>query len=176
MAAEITATLMKFDGQILKKISKNVWVRPLASKNYLVIDKAERLAGQDSSEVFLFVELKDNGTTLSSNTVFFAPAKHLKLPKPNIDVAVAKSAEGVTISLQSGELAKNVYLSADNIEGFFTDNYFNLIPGRKVEIAFKVEQAIDSKAFKDALRIMTLVDAFETKKAGLAKAEYRQND
>ncbi len=42
--------------------------------------------------------------------------------------------------------------------------YANMIPGRKTEIEFKAEQAIDSQAFKDALRIMTLVDAFEAKK------------
>jgi beta-mannosidase len=162
VAAEITATLMKFDGQILKEAGKSIWVRPLASKNYLALDKAEWLAGQDSSEVFLFVELKDNGKTLSSNTVFFAPAKKLNLPKPDIDVAVTKSKEGVTISLQSGKLAKNVFLSTDKFAGFFTDNYFNLIPGRKIEIEFKTEQAVDGKTFEDALRITTLVDAFET--------------
>jgi beta-mannosidase len=162
MAAEITATLMKFDGQILKEAGKSIWVRPLASKNYLALDKAEWLAGQDSSEVFLFVELKDNGMTLSGNTVFFAPAKKLNLPKPDIDVAVTKSKEGVTISLQSGKLAKNVFLSTDKFAGFFTDNYFNLIPGRKIEIEFKTEQAVDGKTFEDALRITTLVDAFET--------------
>jgi beta-mannosidase len=160
VAAEITAALMKFDGQLLKEANKNIWVRPLASKNYLVINKAEWLAGQDSSEVFLFVELKGEGKTLSSNTVFFEPAKKLNLPKPDIDVTVAKSREGVTISLQSGKLAKNAFLSADSFEGFFTDNYFNLLPGRKTEIEFKTAQAIDSRAFKDALKIMTLVDAF----------------
>jgi beta-mannosidase len=163
VAAEITVTLMKFDGQILKETNKNIWVRPLASKNYLVINKAEWLAGQDFSETFLLVELQDNGNTLSSNFIFFAPAKNLNLPKPNIDVTMANSGDGVKISLQSNKLAKNVYLAADNIEGFFTDNYFNLIPGRKTEIEFKSEQAIDSTTFKNALRIMTLVDAFEAK-------------
>ncbi|MGH7598175.1 MAG: beta-mannosidase [bacterium] len=171
VAAEITVTLMKFDGQILKAASKNIWVQPLTSKNYLVINKAEWLTGQDSSEIFLLVELKDNENTLSSNTVFFEPAKNLNLPKPNIDIAVAKSRDGVTISLQSDKLAKNVFLSTDTSEGFFTDNYFNLIPGRKIEIEFKTEQAIAGKAFKDALKIVTLVDAFEAKKAGIVAAK-----
>jgi beta-mannosidase len=164
VAAEITATLMKFDGQILKEARKNIWVRPLASENYLVIDKAEWLVGQNSSEVFLFVELQDNGSLLSCNTVFFEPAKNLNLPKPNIDVAVEKSKAGMKISLQSDKFAKNVYLSLDNLEGFFIDNYFNLIPGRKTEIEFKTGKTLDGKARKDALKIMTLVDAFEAKK------------
>jgi beta-mannosidase len=55
-----------------------------------------------------------------------------------------------------------VFLSTDKFAGFFTDNYFNLIPGRKIEIEFKTEQAVDGKTFEDALRITTLVDAFET--------------
>ena len=165
VALEITATLMKFNGEKLKETTNNFWVRPLASHRYLALTKSEWLAGQNTSEIFLFVELKTGGKTLSSNTLFFAPAKDLELPKPSIDIAVSKSKERMKISLQSDTLAKHVYLSTENIEGSFSDNYFYLIPGRKTKIEFRSERAVDSKAFKGALQIMTLVDAFEEKGA-----------
>lgn len=160
VAAEITATLMKFDGVRIKETTENLWVRPLASNKYLALSKSEWIAGRDASEIFLFVELEASGKALSSNTLFFAPAKDLKLQKPNIDITVRKSKKGVKISLQSDVLAKHVYLSTEVSEGFFNDNYFHLIPGRKTEIEFKSKRAVESNKVRKDLRIMTLVDAF----------------
>lgn len=70
------------------------------------------------------------------------------------------------ISLRSDKLAKHVFLSSDEHEGFFTENYFHLLPGQTVEIEFQSEERIELEEFKQNLAVRSLVDAF-TVKAGL---------
>ncbi|MBU0558449.1 MAG: hypothetical protein KKG93_02520 [Bacteroidetes bacterium] len=40
------------------------------------------------------------------------------------------------IKLKSAKLAKNVYLSFNGDDGFFSDNYFNLLPNREIVIVY----------------------------------------
>ena len=53
-----------------------------------------------------------------------------------------------------------MYLSLSKGDGFFSDNYFDLVPGRKVEVEFKPSQPIKLNELRRNLKIRTLVDAF----------------
>ncbi|MBK7476670.1 MAG: hypothetical protein IPI11_11890 [Haliscomenobacter sp.] len=44
------------------------------------------------------------------------------------------------IRLKADRLAKNVYLDFPEAEGFFSDNYFDLLPGETVEVGFTPKQ------------------------------------
>jgi beta-mannosidase len=83
------------------------------------------------------------------------------LPKPEIHFKMTPSKKGIKITLTSNKLARNVYLSTDRYEGFFTYNYFDIIPGRPVEIEFQPNEPINVSKFRQVLKIMSLVDAFE---------------
>jgi beta-mannosidase len=60
--------------------------------------------------------------------------------------------------LISTKYAKDVYLSLENIEGFFSDNYFDLLPGTEKKIIFQTKRQIDD--FSGRLKIMSLVDSY----------------
>lgn len=51
--------------------------------------------------------------------------------------------EGYQISLQSSNLAKNVYLHTE-AAGAFSDNYFDLLPGERKTVLFKTDSILDS--------------------------------
>jgi beta-mannosidase len=51
-------------------------------------------------------------------------------------------------------------LSAPNYTGFFADNYFDLIPGQKVEVNYQTAAAIALSDFRKQLKIRTMADAF----------------
>ena len=69
---------------------------------------------------------------------------------------------GFKIILNTDCLAMNVYLSTSISDGFFSDNYFHLIPGRKKEIKFHTDENIKVTVFHKDLRIQSLVDAFKS--------------
>jgi len=51
-------------------------------------------------------------------------------------------------------------LSAPNYEGFFVDNYLNLIPGKKVEVEFRTRASVTVADFQRHLKARSLADAF----------------
>jgi len=78
---------------------------------------------------------------------------------PNIAVDISQVASGFKIKLTAEKVAKAVYLSGFT-EGFFADNYFDLIPRRAVEVEFKTEKKMSVDEFRRLLKVRSLVDAF----------------
>jgi beta-mannosidase len=159
-AAELVVTLYDFDGHALSENRKTVEVAPLASKTYLSMNADELLRGHDPKAVFLNCELLVGGQPVSSNRVFFRPFKELALPSPHVTTVAAKTRDGFTATLKSDKFARDVYLSAEGLDGFFTDNYFDLIPGREVKVEFRARRPIKLDEFRSRLKARSLADAF----------------
>ena len=66
----------------------------------------------------------------------------------------------IGITLNTDQLAKNIQLSYID-DGFFSDNYFDLIPGEKKNITFTMEDPVSLKYFRKNLSIISLVDSYE---------------
>ena len=66
----------------------------------------------------------------ASSLFYFVKPKDLQLTNPNIQIT---KLDEQTYEIFSDVLAKNVYLSAAE-EVFFSDNYFDILPGQKVLI------------------------------------------
>lgn len=132
--------------------SKLLWEAPLKTV----------LKGKKPEQCVVEIELTDtSGTQVLSRRLFYAvPPKKMKLPKPGLRITeVEKSADGYLISLKTdGNLAKNVYIQTEE-EGFFEDNYFDLLPDERRTILFKTTQVIADP--KKAFRLKSLVEAME---------------
>jgi beta-mannosidase len=97
---------------------------------------------------------------ISSNEYFFQPFKDLLLPPAQINFEVAKNPNGFKVTLTTNKLAKSVYLSAKT-DGFFSDNYFDLLPDKPLEVEFRTRVNVPLDEFRNQLRIRSLRDAFE---------------
>ena len=158
--AKLSIYLFEFNGNSLKSIINDIKIAPLKSDIYFSMKENEILNGFDLSKIFLYCELEENGKIISSNTYLFDLPKNLNFPKPEITTTIATNQNGVMIELESKNFAKCVYLSTDKYDGFFTDNYFDLIPNKKVAIEFKSNSKINLEVFKKDLKIISIVDAF----------------
>jgi beta-mannosidase len=157
---EIHVFLMTFNGQIRQQKTERVVALPNRSQQYVVVGKDKWLREENRAEVFLYVEFKSGQKLLADNTFFFLPAKELSLPAPEITADIAENGDTLVLTLFSFSLAKNVYLRADGVDGFFSDNFFNLLPGQKFAVEFRPKNRIDIRSFKDQLKVTSLVDAF----------------
>jgi beta-mannosidase len=151
---------MDFDGKVLMEKDADVTLAPLASGTYLDFDKAELLAGRDPQCVFLNCELAINGKVVSDNRFYWAPYKDLQLSKAKIDTNVRAVRAGYEITLTASRLARAVYLALDTVDGRFSDNFFDLLPGKSVTIVFKSKRKASLKAVSDGLKVKSLADAF----------------
>jgi beta-mannosidase len=159
-AAQLKMSLLDFEGHTLWNQQREIQVAALDSKSYFSIPVDELLARRDARTVFLLTELMVSGRTVSSNEHFFQPFKNLLLPRPQISMSAIRTQRGFRITLSSDKLARAVYLSSPNYAGFFVDNYFDLVPGRKVEVEFRARAPVNLADFQKRLILRSLADAF----------------
>lgn len=157
--AQMVLSLVDLNGKILNSKQMDLTIEPLQGKSYFTQKANEFLNGADDKNTFLLAELKVNGKTVSQNEFFFKPFKELKVSRPDIKTEISPTKNGFRISLSTNSLAKSVYLSGF-AEGFFTDNFFNLIPGRNVELEFQTKEKMSVEEFRKKLKVRSLIDAF----------------
>ncbi|RZK23627.1 MAG: glycoside hydrolase family 2 protein [Hymenobacter sp.] len=159
--ATLQVRLLDFNGKVLYKQTTALQVEPLTSKVYLDLSKAKLLKGHDGKQVALSCALEAGGTTLSTNTHYFALPKEMALPKTNIAATWQQAPDSTyQVTLKSKTLAREVCLSLAQGDGFFGDNYFDLLPGQTKVLTFKSESATSLDALRKQLVVRTLSDAF----------------
>ena len=62
--------------------------------------------------------------------------------------------------MSTDKFAKAVYLAVPDHDGFFSDNYFNLAPGREMTVEFRSRAPLSLEQFKKRLQIRSVFDAF----------------
>jgi len=161
-AAQLSLSLLDFEGNKLWGQEDEIQIAALNSKSYLRVPINTLLAGKDAKAVFLLSELLVDGKPVSSNLHFFQPYKDLNLPRPQIKTDVVPVRGGLKVTLSADKFARAVYLSAPApaSTGFFVDNYFDLIPGRKVEVEYRTAAKISPATLRNKLKIRSMADAF----------------
>jgi beta-mannosidase len=160
VAGQLSLSLIDFEGNKLWSRQENIEVAPLNSKAYLTVPMKTLLAGKDPKGALLLAEVLVGGKLVSSNEHFFGAYKDLTMPRPQIEANAVPVRGGFKITLTADKFARAVYLSAPDYAGFFADNYFDLIPGRKVEIEFRTSKPIALSDFRKHLKVRSMVDAF----------------
>jgi beta-mannosidase len=159
--ATLQVRLLDFNGKVLYQQSAPVQVAPLTSQVYLDIPKAKLLKGQDLRKVVLSCALQAGGATLSTNTHYFALPKELALPKTSLTATWQPASDSTyQVTLKSPTLAREVWLSLAQGDGFFGDNYFDLLPGETKVLTFKSTGATSVAELRRQLVVRTLADAF----------------
>jgi beta-mannosidase len=160
LPAQLTARLLDFEGRTLVEKQVAVEIKPLSSAVMLTISKDELLQGRDGRKVFLSCELSSNGKVVSTRNLFFEPFKNLSLAAPEITTKVTQKGREVRISLRSNVLARDVYLSSGKNDGEFSDNFFDLLPGKELTIDFRPRTSVQVDELRSALKVRSMVDAF----------------
>jgi beta-mannosidase len=159
-AARLRLRLFTLDGKALSDSTQEIQVPELSSKVYFQRPMAEfvNANGVDAANIFAVADLLVDGRTLSSNFLYFVPAKLITLPHPQISVDLAKSGDAYRLRLSSPVLARSVYISFGALDAAPSDNYFDLIPGQPAEISITSAAPLDQ--LRAQLKLVSLADAF----------------
>lgn len=157
---ELKLKLMDFNGKVIWEKNSPITVPANTSTNFFEVNKTAFLAenGNLADQVVLVCELVENENVISKNSLFFKPFKELKIERPKVTYEIAGAAGGFDITVKTDKLAKNVYLQIGDEEGFFQDNYFDLLPGESVTIHLQTE--LLEEKLNEVLSIRTLDSAF----------------
>src|SRR6185369_9219109 len=158
--AKINVVLMNFDGQVVQSFEREVTVAPLTSRSYFEIELKDLLREADRKNTLLYCELLVGGRVASTRDQFFVPFKELHLPQPQITYEAAPVRDGFELTVKSDKFAKAVYLSVDDHDGSWSDNYFDLVPGKPIVIQYRARAPLTLNDLRRRLTIRSMVDAF----------------
>jgi beta-mannosidase len=150
---------------------------------YITLDTRMLLGKADRSKVVLVTEVTEGERVLTSNFTYFVPPKDLDLPKAEVRVVLPEQPVRIpeavggrfipsvvipagrtpppppppyAVSLKTDLFAKSVYLSVPGVEGYFTDNFFDMLPDSIVTVWFVASRPVED--FGRRLKITTLAD------------------
>ncbi|MCB9282833.1 MAG: glycoside hydrolase family 2 protein [Lewinellaceae bacterium] len=158
--ADLQMELLDFEGNKLGSWDRRVTLAAQSTTRMSSMALNSVLSQTDSAKCVLRLHLSDEGKELASALVYFLPPKDLDLPEaPDVQVKSKRLGDSVQLVLSTGKLAKNVYLQWDGVEGFFSENYFDLLPGTEKTLTFTPkDKGLQPDA--DQLRIQSLVDTY----------------
>ncbi len=156
--AELFIEIADFSGNQLWRQKSSINVKSNTSHNYFSKKTNKLIQGMDPSNIYLKAVVIQNGKIVSQNHFHFVAVKDLTLPQPDISYEIDEILNGYRIRIVTEKYAKNVYLTT-KAAGFFSDNYFDILPGETIEINFT---CADKQArFAETLKIMTLFDSYK---------------
>ncbi|MEI8085068.1 MAG: glycoside hydrolase family 2 protein [Paludibacter sp.] len=153
--AQLEMTVCDFNGKVMQTRKLPIVIKANAVTS--VLDEASSKFTDNVAGTYLCFSLKSKDEVLAEKTYFFTQPKNLELTKPTIVSKVEKQNSIWTITLKSNVLAKNLYLNFAGVEGFFSDNYFDVLPAKEYKVTFTPKD-LNTSASK--LEMMSLVDSY----------------
>ncbi|MCC8153075.1 MAG: glycoside hydrolase family 2 protein [Tannerellaceae bacterium] len=149
---------MDLNGTILYQKTKSVTVPANTSKIQYTESLDKILAGKKRNEVVIHTRFTDGQKKEYRNNYFLARYKDIDFPKATIRTSSVPATDGYMVTVESDVYARGVFLSIEGIDNFFSDNYFDLLPGEAVTI--HVKTSLDKTAFDKQLKTESIADAY----------------
>ncbi|NPA35877.1 MAG: glycoside hydrolase family 2 protein [Chlorobi bacterium] len=156
--AVLKMRIVDFVGNELKNNEVNITVEANSSNVVVKNNLKHLLKDIEPQRVVLDVALLQDGKEIYRTTKYFKRTKDLELPMPELKIETVKTFDGYQVTVSTDVLAKNVYLSFDDYNGWFTDNFFDLLPGESKTVEFVTKERIEKPA--DKLKVRSIRDTY----------------
>lgn len=157
---KLNVRVMDLKGNVLFEKNSNVSLPANTSKVQFSAPVASVLGGKNPNEVVVNARFIENGKEgeVITNNYFFTRYKDIDFPKADIQTTSVPAGDGYDVTVSSDVFARGIFLSIDGIDNFFSDNYFDLLPGEPVTI--HVSTKLDKAAFDKQLKTESIADAY----------------
>jgi beta-mannosidase len=126
-----------------------------------LLNFSDRITDDNIRSLIFVADLWDGEQLVARQTAGFAPIKHLSLDDPAMTVDIHSEKGKLIFELSSRSLALLVELSLKGVDVIFSDNYFNLPPGRIVRISCPRPAGWTLSRARKALRTRSVYDSYE---------------
>ena len=167
---KFTITAMTLDGKPFMTKSFDYTAKPLTSTEVFSSKVADLLDGRNRGDVIFYTTFTTGDRTYD-NVGFSTKQKHMNYTAPDYTLDVAKADDGFDVTIGSDVFARGVFLSLDGIDNFFSDNYFNIMPGSKRTI--HVTTPLNEQDFRNQLKLISMGDIHARTEAADSKGMTR---
>lgn len=122
-------------------------------------DSSSFLGSFDKTKCLLVVSFESGKAIIDSDYHYFSRVKNLALPDPGISLDIKELPEAYSVTITSGKLCKNIFLSSTNSEVQFTDNFTDILPGQSVTVT--CPRTIGPDEFRKGLKFITVYDTLK---------------
>ena len=163
--------LCDFSGVCLKEENLSFLLKANSAAIAYETPLARLLATAERTKVLLKATLSSETQLLAEDILYFSPTRELQLPAPTINWQVQQKPQGLSLSLTSSRLVKNLYLSLKQNEARFSDNYFDLLPHEMKEVMITGETPETLSGLTEELSLMHMQEVARASQAPPPAAE-----
>lgn len=159
----LTLRVLTLDGREAASRKVNYKAAPLSSKVVIAESLAGLLGDLNRGDVVLATEFATGGKTYE-NVGFATKQKFMNYAKPEYQLAITPAGDGYDLEIGADTFLRGVFFSLEGIDNFFSDNYFNVLPGRTRKI--HVRTPLGEKDFREQLKVISMGDVHAAVEAG----------
>ena len=151
--------VLSFSGEVLYETNKNYSLQQNSTIKVesLSIDWLNKNFDPNSS--LLVASLFSKEIEISNNIYYLTKFKDIKLTKPLIEYEINELINTFEVSLTSKNLVKNVFVDIASSQNF-SDNYFDMIPGKEYKISINKEESLTLDDIKRKINFLSLFDTY----------------
>ena len=147
-------------GKILEQSSVEVEIPSRESHRVKTLDLAAQCKSVGADSLLIWLKLVSKGKVISENLVSFARPKDLKLLEPGLKTQIALVKDGFRVSLTAERPALYTWLSMDEADASYSDNFVHLDGQNAVEILVHPKQPMTREEFAKALCVRSVFDTY----------------
>lgn len=154
LKGKLSVRIIDMDGNDVNKVEKNVSISANVSQDILQIPVERLLKGRGRKDVV--VQASFSCDKVYENIYYLCKPKEMQFNKPAISFRVTKTSDGYDVILTTDKVARGVSLSLKGIDNDYSDNYFDLMPGK--EKVVKIRTKLNEAELRKQLEITSLID------------------
>ena len=144
--SRIQLKLSTFEGFMLHEKTFDYTITEASSEEVYSFEKKRYLKDRALSDLFIHAEICKDKKVVCNNKYYFVYPKDLNLPAFNFNYEVKKVGEMISIRIHALSFVYQLYVTCNNADGVFSDNFFDLLAGETITIYFTPsEKSIDLK-------------------------------
>ena len=151
-------SLETLDGTKVDSGSEEMTASPVSATCLREFDFARAVKKYGATHLVFTAGLYEGEQCLSQQTRLFAKEKEMNLPNPELHWDVTQEGQRLTIALTANAFARFVWLQLEGADTVFSDNFFDLPAGRKVQICCTLPASWTLEQAKRSLRVRSLAD------------------
>lgn len=128
--------LITFEGDVLFAFTEPTRFPAGSASSVKTLDIHELLSGVDPARCVLRIRFAQGLHVMAEQLHYFEKPAGLALPESDLNLRTSFDETGLTLTLQTNVLIKNLMLESNDLDGFFEDNFFDMQPGSQLSVRF----------------------------------------
>jgi beta-mannosidase len=147
-------------GEVLVSGHEPVKAAPQASTLVCKLDFSDQITHDNLRKLIFIAELWQGDRFVARQTAYFVPIKHLSLTDPEIRAKLQCRDGELMVELAAHSAALLVEVSLPGADVIFSDNYFNLPPGRTIQVSCPLPAGWTLSKVQKELRVCSVYDSY----------------